>query len=786
MLCIFCISTPLSAKDDFPQFNTTEQQWIQSNPIVKFSIHEKYRSYWDSGIYPRFLAKLKDCSGLDFQPIWRTSDQTSLEQLKSKKIHFIIDPTFTPSNLADGFLSDAIFWGQDVVLNANNLNAKAHSVKTDQTIYFDRGYSLENNTPTSSTLNSPELILRKLSNGEAQFAVMPLRLAMAINQDLKNNHFKMKPLGHQPFAYRWLISKHDVPLNSIIQKSIKKIDPIVLGDLLSMPIPTLNPMDSSSKRELLGINPIVTTVITALLLLGFGVTHHQFQRKRQAKKEASLLEIAHQAKTASDAKSAFLATMSHEIRTPMNAVIGAQELLLKNTSLNSKQKSLLESAQSSAASLLGMLNQVLDVAKIESGKFTLEFEPVDLKQILFEINQTFSVYAHNKGLTLSTSIDPLIADVLLVDGLRLRQVLHNLLSNAIKFTEVGLIYIDVRILANDHAGQLIEFRIIDHGIGMSEDAIKRALMPFEQVHSHCASGLESNPGTGLGLSISNHLVTLMQSQLIIESAPNLGTNIHFAVAFSRTGLAIESFKKVKPQTHSIPLNNLRALIVEDHPANRQVLWMQLQALNILADQCSNGQEAICLLQKNSYDLVLTDHSMPGMHGVELAKQIRSTCQYQPIIIGITADIYAQQSHPFLLDSGMDAVLIKPISLEVLEEQLNALLQIPVKSNSVNSLGINAEMNILILVEVLKVQNEVILSLDLDSDAGLLDESQLNALIHKVKGGAILSEAVELHTYCLNLEKSHLGIADKKKFFKEALLMNNAILEKRIQNLKEEL
>ena len=786
MLCISCISTPLFAKDGFPQFNGTEKQWIQSNPVVKFSIHEKYRHYWNSGIYPRLLAKLKDCSGLDFQPIWRTSDQTTLEQLQSKQINFIIDPVFSPSNLTAGFISDTIFWGQDVVLSTNNLDTKTHSLQTSQTIYFDRGYSLENNFSKKTVFSSPELMMQKLINGEAQFAVMPLRLAMAINQDLKLNHFQIKPWGHQPFAYRWLISKHDEPLNSIIQKSLKQIDPIVLGDLLSIPIPELNPLDGSIDKKRLGINPIVTAAITALFVLGFGVIHHQFHRKRQAKKEAGLLEIAHQAKTASDAKSAFLATMSHEIRTPMNAVIGAQELLLKNTSLNSKQKSLLQSAQSSAASLLGILNQVLDVAKIESGKFTLEFEPVDLKQILFEINQTFSVYAHNKGLMLNASVDPSIADVLLIDELRLRQVLHNLLSNAIKFTEHGLIYFDVRILANDHAGQLIEFRIIDHGIGMSQDAIKRALMPFEQVHSHFSPGLESNPGTGLGLSISNHLVELMQSQLLIESAPNLGTNIHFAVAFSRTGLPLESSDKGLAHHHRIHFKNIRALIVEDHPANRQILWMQLQALDITADQCANGEEAIHLLQKNRYDLVLTDHSMPGMHGVELAKQIRLMCQKQPIIIGITADIYAQQAHPFLLDSGMDAVLIKPVSLEVLEEHLNTLLGEPIKSNLENYFGINADMNILILAEVLKVQNEAILALELDSDAGLLDEGQLKALIHKVKGGAILSEAMELHALCLNLEKSHLGIADKRQCFRQALLINNAVLEKKIQELKEQI
>ncbi|NCX26982.1 MAG: histidine kinase, partial [Burkholderiaceae bacterium] len=360
-------------------------------------------------------------------------------------------------------------------------------------------------------VNSPELIAQQLIAGDAHFAVMPLRLAVHLSKQLNFQEIQIRPLGHQPFAYRWFISDQDRILHSIVQKSLHAADPFFMGELLA--IPSLASDRSQHVINWLWFGIAGSSGFIAILLGFFA-----WQRKKQLRTEANLMDIAQEAQDASEAKSAFLATVSHEIRTPMHAVIGAQELLLKNSALNQHQRELLQSAHTSAASLLGMLNQVLDIAKIEAGKFTVEHEPVDLKQILFEINQTFFVYAKNKGLHLASFIDPSIADVLLLDPLRIRQILHNLLSNAIKFTEQGFVFFEIRILANDHAGQLLEFRIIDQGIGMAKEDIERVQMPFEQIRSHLSANNESGSSTGLGLSITNHLIGLMQSKLIIESA----------------------------------------------------------------------------------------------------------------------------------------------------------------------------------------------------------------------------------------------------------------------------
>ena len=765
-LCFQCVH----AHGGFPQFTQAEQEWIKAHPVVQFSIHEKYRPYWDNGIYPKLLSKLKDCSGLEFSPKWRKSEEAGIHQIRHGEVSFVIDPNRDLISAVPGQLTEPIFWGQDVVLSTHSNRKLPFNPDIQKTVFFDRGYDFSEPVNQSRQLNTPELIIQKLLNGEAHFAVIPLRLAIHLGEQLNLQEIEIRPLGHQPFAYRWLIADHDHIFGSIVQKSLRAADPLFMGDLLA--IPSLTPNRSQYLENWLWLG-----FASSSGLIAFLIGHYLWQRKRQSKTEADLLSIAQEAKDASDAKSAFLATVSHEIRTPMNAVIGAQELLLKNSALNHHQRELLQSAHTSAASLLGMLNQVLDMAKIEAGKFTVEHEPVDLKQILSEIHQTFFVYAKNKGLHLASFIDPNIADVLLLDPLRIRQILHNLLSNAIKFTEEGFVFFEVRILANDHAGQLLEFRVVDQGIGMANADIERVQMPFEQIRSHLSSNNESVSSTGLGLSITNHLIGLMQSKLLIESAPNLGTSIHFVVAFSRTCHPIEnSQRSPNPLGHS-SFKDIHALIVEDHPASRHILFLQLQTLGVRVDQCANGDEALEQLNKNIYDIILTDHSMPGIHGTDLARKIRSMGHQNMVIIGITADIYAQTSQNELIQSGMNGVLIKPIRLECLEAELLKHLHRRPTTTFVKPTIPSLKMNSLILEEVLKVQLETLALLK-----EKIDLHSLMSLIHKIKGGALLSEDQLLYDQCVLLEQSGAEPLSLIQSFQESLTASNHRLDKKIHML----
>ena len=676
MLAVCCSYASLTQAGPF---STAEQSWIDAHPIVRFSIHEKYAPYLDQasnrespGVFRTLLSKIEECTRQQYVPVWRKTDQEGLKQLGNGEVDFIIDPpSINDQILKFGSLSEAIFWGYDAVVTqaSNKLDSPSVNIA-----YFDRGFESapsQTNGQSKDNVRPPKDLIQSLIKSDIEALVMPIRLARQLIHRSQNVELKIDGLySRDPFAYRWLISNHDEPLHDVLGHFLNDLDPIASRQLFAFgdePKPTST------------ILPWLSAI--SVLIIG-GLMFYQLQRKYFHQKRATfeLLRSKNLAEKANAAKSAFLATMSHEIRTPMNAILGVQELLLGSEQFPQKDKPLLKSAQASAEALLGMLNQVLDISKIEAGKLTLNLEPCNPHQLIMDIHAAFSIVAKKEGLLLHTSIDPRIAEVLMIDSLRLRQVLQNLLSNAIKFTTEGEVYFSITVLADDHAGQLLEFRVIDTGVGMGSDQIKLALQAFEQLPATQESYLsEQKRGTGLGLTITNHLVNSMNSHLYFESAPGFGSNIHFSVAFPRTSIAATQaadFVSLKSSTTGLISKRpgrkncgIHALVVEDHPASRQILSLQLEALGIDTCICENASVALELIKDHHFDLMLTDQSMPGMQGSELAKQIRSLGNRDLIIIGVTADIYALDSRHQFLSAGMNGVLIKPLSLGALENEL---------------------------------------------------------------------------------------------------------------------
>lgn len=768
-----------------------EQQWIDAHPIVRFSIHEKYASYLqktpestESGVLHALLERLGRFTQQQFVPTWRKTDQEGLHQLAKGEVDFIIDPPpLDDEYLRFGSLSEAIFWGHDVILTKNNRQGFINPVNV---AYFDRGF--ENppfiSEPHANVSSHIERLGFDLIKNDIQALILPMRLAQQLikkfNTTLQIDGF----YNREPFAYRWLISHQDAPLNNILERFLDNLDPIESRHLFSTN--NYETQTNAQWRILPWLVAFILSLTSALMLWRWKKT-----QVLQEKITTSLISSKEIAEKANAAKSAFLATMSHEIRTPMNAILGVQELLLTNHKFPVKDKLLLKSAHASAESLLGILNQVLDLSKIEAGKLTLNLEPYCLNTLIDDIDSTFETVANKQKLVLHTTKDPRIAPVLMIDALRLRQILQNLLSNAIKFTEQGEIYFSVSVLANDHAGQLIEFRVIDTGIGMDKEEIKLALQAFEQIPGKN----DHQNGTGLGLTITNHLVNSMNSQLYFESDPGFGSNIHFSIAFPRTSLAasrVGASEELAPTSkkivskYSLAENRpLHALVVEDHPASRQIISLQLQAFGIEIDVCESAFMAIELLSQKHFDLLITDQSIPGMQGSELAKRIRSLGYSDLVIIGLTADIYALDSRHRFLAAGMNGVLIKPLSLMGLENELTRYFEI-IETTGQDGLSDTSEeysfaafSNLLrddpshvlvILEEIKKVHDEVLEMLSSE----VIDDSIFASLVHKVKGGAHLLGAQRFIQSCSRLE-NHTSLPEKIDSFQKLLQKQNQII-----------
>src|SRR5471032_1861553 len=694
---------PLALSDE-------QRAWISAHAVIDYSMYADAApmTFRDSsgkpaGLAIDMLAAIGSLTGLRFEGRLRGSTERVTDDLGDGRASLIayglsagqIPPQFAPSKpYGECVLVILTRAGAEPLRDAQALAGKRVALWRNHALMS----MLRERMPSVHIVETSPINgqFDAVVNGQADATIIDMTFAnYAVGNPYRNKLVITGAFSDQPVQHGFLIARNQPMLLSIMNRAIEHIQPTELDAIRRRWMLIEHPESQWERRRPQVIFGALLGAALLALLIGWAVSlKAQIARRRAA--EHAMRAAKEEAETANRAKSTFLATMSHEIRTPMNAVLGLLELELRSPGDRASTERALGTAHHAAHDLLGMIDDILDMAKIEAGRLVLTAAPLEFGEWVKSVVAIYEPAARSKGIALvvrERGRQEHERVWVMADGLRLRQVLGNLLSNAIKFTDAGQVTLEYAIGAvrkgHTHnalvTDALIAHRelllaVSDTGIGIAADQQALLFAPFAQARQERPGRFG---GTGLGLTICRRLMTMMGGTIRLSSKPGQGSRFTARVRLPVARPPLETLAPaITPELDTHDVIGLHVLVVDDHPANRILLASQLNTLGCVIETANDGGAAFARWERQRqegapFDLILTDCSMPTMSGEDLARAIRAReraltrANADPKltpIIGVTANAQPEALTQ-ALDAGMTLCLVKPLGLDALHRAL---------------------------------------------------------------------------------------------------------------------